>query len=268
VGVGSNVRSYDSDKLENRGILFIDAEPDTLVNLNRFFKSYCSCYFANTGLSGLRLINDKKPNVVVCEINLPDISGFDLCREIKFANPAICFIFLSSRNDKLIRMRGLECLADTFIDKNLDDKEIFLRIRNLLPCQCSSRFLADVNLGDVAYQQITPDLKIRLYHVFSHYYSVSKTTKASININQVAKELALSVRSLQRKLQQDTGLSFTQHHLLFRLEEAQELLLQGYSSTEIANRLCFSSSAYFAHCFKKHYKITPRQFKQSQSSEV
>ena len=198
--------------------------------------------------------------MVVCNINLSDISGFDLCRRLKLAHQELRFIFLSSHNDKSTRMKGLESLADTFIDKSLDDNEIFLRIRNLHPYNDISRFLGstDINFSN----ENTQNLKTRLYRLFSQHYSATNTIKTNINTSDISKELALSVRSLQRKLKQETGLSFTQHHLLFRLKKAEELLLQGYSSTEIADMLHFSSSAYFACCFKKQYKITPRQFKQ------
>ncbi len=157
-------------------------------------------------------------------------------------------------------MKGLECLADTFIDKNLDDNEIFLRIRNLHPCNDFSDSLDDMGICDTAFKH-TQNLKTRLYSLFSQHYSTSDTKKTNFNMHNISSELALSVRSLQRKLREETGLSFTQHHLLFRLEKAEQLLLQGYSSTEIADILHFSSSAYFAYCFKKHYKMTPSQFK-------
>jgi AraC-like DNA-binding protein len=79
--------------------------------------------------------------------------------------------------------------------------------------------------------------------------------KDAANATIFAKELALSLRSLQRKLKEETGLSFCQHHRQFCLDQSKKLLQQGYSCSDISDILCFSSPAYFAYCFKKKFNL-------------
>jgi len=231
-------------------ILFIDDEPDTLARLKSIFESHYICHIANTGKKGLALFNKRQPPLVVCDVNLPDISGFQICRELKTTKPHLCLILLSAYNDKESRLEGLEAFADSYIDKSLSDKEIYLRVRNLHP---NSPELANTDEDSQR-----SSLEKELNHAFTTIYSSSTNTSATLE--DLALQLALSPRTLQRKLKEESGLSFTQHHLNYRLKESQKRLQQGYSSTDISEMLGFSSPSHFSYCFKKQYGMTPSAY--------
>ncbi len=241
-----------SQQRNNKSILFIDDEPDTLSRLKNIFEPHYDCFFADTGKSGLALFHKNKPPLVVCDVNLPDISGFDICRELKTSNPELCLVLLSAYNNKESRLEGLESLADTYIDKALSGEELFLRIRNLHPNNANPSYL-DENVANASLtKQITA--------IFSQIYTSSKSTKKEANLPDVALKLALSPRSLQRKLKDETGLSYSQHHLNFRLNESKKRLKQGYSSTDISEMLGFSSPSHFSSSFKSLFSVTPSAY--------
>jgi AraC-like DNA-binding protein len=129
----------------------------------------------------------------------------------------------------------------------------YVRINNLYCCNN----LKSWYLENDHKIQAGNNLKEDLYRLFFQYYLSVTTVEKQANATIFAKELALSLRSLQRKLKEETGLTFCQHHLLFRLDQSKKLLQQGYSRSDISDILCFSSPAYFAYCFKKKFNLTP-----------
>jgi len=236
-----------------RKILFIDNELSTQRRLKHLFESRYGCYFTNTGKLGIEVFNAQQPDMVVCDVKLPDVTGLYICRELKASYPHLPFIFLSAYNNKNIRMKGLKVSADTYIDKALDDDEIFLRISNLIPF--NKKELTVKNYHTVHTKN---SLKKSLYDIFYQHYVFSNAQK-KVDAPHIAKRLALSLRNLQRKLKKETGLTFTQHHLNYRLEQSKQLLQEGKTCSEVSEILCFSSSAYFSYCFKKQFNMTPNE---------
>ncbi|ONI38907.1 DNA-binding response regulator [Candidatus Epulonipiscium fishelsonii] len=83
------------------------------------------------GLSALKSIPDS-PDIWLLDINLPDISGYDLIKKIKEFNSKIPVIFMSARNEELDRVIGLELGSEDYIAKPFLPRELVLRTKNLL----------------------------------------------------------------------------------------------------------------------------------------
>lgn len=159
--------------LHGRGILFIDNNKEALLRLKSLFEPNYDCYFANTGRVGIETFNVVQPPLVVCDVCLADISGFQICQRLKQANPSLRLILLSACNDKATRIKGLNAMADTYIDKALDDDELFLRIANLYPRNTPKSLYSKK-----AYQVQAPKtLKKALYQLFSQHYVTSNAEK-------------------------------------------------------------------------------------------
>lgn len=244
------------NKPVHNSILFIDDEPDTLKRLQSIFSNDYSCHFAETGEDGLKLFNRIKPALVVCDVNLPDLSGFQICRELKNSNFELCLILLSAYNDRQSRLEGFEAYADSYIDKSLSDKEIFLRVRNLHPNTIETNKLTNEKTKCIQ----SPCIEDGLHDAFTEIYSKFLPKTKAIQIDDIALILSLSVRSLQRKIADETTSTFQELHTMFRLNEAKQRLQQGYTPTEIAERLGFCSPSHFSSCFKKLFGITPSMY--------
>lgn len=80
---------------------------------------------------GLALAADFQPDLIICDVNLPDRNGLDVCRQIKAAYPAQSFIFLSGMGDEIDLVVGLECGADDYLVKPFRMKEFRARIRSV-----------------------------------------------------------------------------------------------------------------------------------------
>jgi len=87
---------------------------------------------ALNGSEGLALAAAFQPDLILCDINLPDLSGLDLCRQIKQAQPKQTLIFLSGLGEEIDLVLGLESGADDYLVKPFRIKEFRARIRAAL----------------------------------------------------------------------------------------------------------------------------------------
>ncbi len=101
------------------------------------------------GLRGLELVQQHRPAMVVLDIGLPDIDGFEVCRRLRTAS-SVPVLFLTARDGELDRILGLELGADDYVTKPFSPREIVARVKAILRRgQAEVRADADVlRIGD------------------------------------------------------------------------------------------------------------------------
>ena len=104
---------------------------------------------ASAGLRGLELIEQHRPALVVLDIGLPDIDGFEVCRRVR-AISSVPVLFLTARDGEIDRVLGLELGADDYVTKPFSPREIVARVKAILRRgQPDSRSQHDVvHIGD------------------------------------------------------------------------------------------------------------------------
>ena len=104
---------------------------------------------APAGLRGLELVQQHRPAMVVLDIGLPDIDGFEVCRRLRTAS-SVPVLFLTARDGELDRILGLELGADDYVTKPFSPREIVARVKAILRRgQAEVRADADVlRIGD------------------------------------------------------------------------------------------------------------------------
>jgi two-component system, OmpR family, phosphate regulon response regulator PhoB len=118
----------------NQRVLLVDDEPDLhellLFNLT---EAGFSARAESTGEAGLRTAASFRPDVVVLDVMLPDISGIEACRRLR-QDPLtedVGILMLTARGEELDRVIGLEAGADDYVVKPFSVREIVLRVRAL-----------------------------------------------------------------------------------------------------------------------------------------
>ncbi len=116
-------------------ILIVDDEPDIANLLRVYFKSRkYEVLVASRGSEALEICRRQMPQLIILDINLPQMDGFDVCRALRenLRTSHIPIIFLTQRDQRSDKIAGLELGADDYITKPFDIQELHLRVQNSL----------------------------------------------------------------------------------------------------------------------------------------
>jgi PleD family two-component response regulator len=116
-------------------VLVVEDDSDISNMLQLYFKSQgYEVYVAPRGGVALEMTRQKMPNVIVLDIMLPDIDGYEVCRQLRtnLRTSHIPIIFLTQKDERSDKIHGLELGADDYITKPFDVEELRLRVRNTI----------------------------------------------------------------------------------------------------------------------------------------
>lgn len=116
-------------------ILIVEDDLDVADMLNAYFRvQNYEVFTVNWGEDGVRAATTARPDLVILDIRLPDIDGYEVARRLRSDRKTntIPIIFLTEKRDRADRLHGLELGADDYITKPFDVQELRLRVRNAL----------------------------------------------------------------------------------------------------------------------------------------
>ncbi len=116
-------------------ILIVEADLDIADMLNAYFRVQgYEVLTVNWGEDGLRACQTTPPDLVILDIRLPDIDGYEVARRLRSNRRTqdVPIIFLTERRERSDRLKGLELRAEDYITKPFDIQELRLRVRNAL----------------------------------------------------------------------------------------------------------------------------------------
>ncbi len=125
----------DDIQAEDHEVLIVEDSPTQAERLRRLIQSIgYRVRVASNGQRALNLIRERRPHLVVSDIIMPEMNGYELCRVLK-ADPALCaipVILVTALNDPKDIIRGIECGADNFIRKPYSEEYLLNRISQVL----------------------------------------------------------------------------------------------------------------------------------------
>lgn len=281
--VSPSIVAPDAESTQNLAaatrLLLIEDNLDMQDYLHFLLSPHFSVEIVGTGLDGVTTATSEVPDIIICDLMLPDITGYEVIESIK-ANPVsshIPILMLTAKTDIESKIEGLSRQADDFLTKPFNSQELNLRLNNLLKIRddvqkylkgtFKQKTVEDARKAalpdEVSEQAITPhaDFVEKLQKATESHYATEQ-----FNLSQLASLLAMSERQLQRKLNAALGMSPGEYLREFRLIKSKLFLQQNIAVGQVSERVGFSSQAYFTKCFKEAFGITPSEF-QKQTSE-
>ncbi len=116
-------------------ILIVEDDLDVADMLNAYFRVQgYEVFTVNWGEDGVRACQTSHPDLIILDIRLPDIDGYEVARRLRSTHRTadIPIIFLTEKRDRTDRLQGFELGADDYITKPFDVQELRLRVRNAL----------------------------------------------------------------------------------------------------------------------------------------
>jgi len=121
--------------MEKHTILIVEDDPDVADMLSSFFSAYdYTVHHAAWGEEALRIAHDHLFSLIMLDIRLPDISGYDVCRQLRSQRRTqdVPILFLTEKRDRVDKLQGLELGVVDYITKPFDILELQLRVRNAI----------------------------------------------------------------------------------------------------------------------------------------
>lgn len=121
--------------MSNKRLLLIEDDYDVAEMLLMYFKSHqYDVLHADTGMEGIELARTKFPNLILLDVMLPHMDGYDVCVQLRRTalTKYIPILFLTQRDDRAHKVRGLELGADDYITKPFDIDELRLRVQRAI----------------------------------------------------------------------------------------------------------------------------------------
>jgi len=115
-------------------ILIVDDEPDVIESVRLGFTLQwreVDVLGAETGEAGVDAVETERPDVVLLDVGLPDIDGFEVLRQIR-AFSDVPVVMLTARDDSMDKVKGLELGADDYVTKPFNHLELMARVKALL----------------------------------------------------------------------------------------------------------------------------------------
>jgi DNA-binding response OmpR family regulator len=114
-------------------ILIVDDEPNILLSLEYLFKKEgFKVFIARDGEEALGIISEDEPELVLLDIMMPKVDGYEVCKYIKDQHKNIKVVFLTAKSKQQDVEKGLNLGADLYLTKPFGNKDLVIRVKNLL----------------------------------------------------------------------------------------------------------------------------------------
>jgi DNA-binding response OmpR family regulator len=250
-------------------ILIVDDNEEILSLLERSLNSKYTIFKAEDGQQALNMLKTEAIQLMVSDVMMPVMDGFELCRKIKsnFEYSHIPVILLTAKNTIQSKVEGLELGADAYIEKPFSKEHLHAQIASLIANRNMIRdFFAssplvhiknnDHSKADEKFLELLNDAIL------------ANIDDANLDVNKLAKFMNMSRITLYRKIKAASVLTPIELINITRLKKAAELLAEGqYKIYEISYMVGFSSQSNFSRNFQKHFNLTPRDYATSKTSE-
>ncbi|TCO07770.1 signal transduction histidine kinase [Natronoflexus pectinivorans] len=241
-------------------VLIIEDNDDLRAFIKDGFEGF-KILEASDGNRGLQLAVEHIPDIIVSDILMPGLNGFEVCRRLKeeVSTAHIPVLLLTALGAAEHQKAGVDCGADDYIVKPFNVQLLAGKVRNILSARkhYRERLLSHYQIpasdkeskGDPLLDSVTELV-------------LSNLTETGFGVEEISRKLNMSRSTFYRKISSLTGVSPVEFIRRIRLRESCILLKSesGITINEVAFRVGFEDVDYFRNCFKKVYGKTPSEY--------
>lgn len=241
----------------------LDFIADDLAERYQVFK-------AGNGEEALKTLKQEAIQLVISDVMMPVMDGFELCRIIKtnFEFSHIPVILLTAKNTLQSKIEGLELGADAYIEKPFSPEYLQVQAANLIANRDKLKdYFAKsplVHIKSIAHSKSDEQFLERLNEVI-----FDNLEEEELDVDQLARLMNMSRPTLYRKIKSISNLSINDLINLSRLKRAAELLAEGnHKIYEVAAIVGFKSQTNFGRSFLKQFGMSPSAYHQTMRGDA
>lgn len=258
----SPIADLNSD--EKQSILIIEDNPELLNFLISKLQTDYFVYSSN-GYNAIEKVFETIPDIVLCDLNLPEKNGFEICTAIKSTELTshIPTIILTAMDGHENYIKSLESGADLFLNKPFNYKVLQQSIKNLLFNRERLRSFYSKNntiISDIiGIGKNEKDFLNKIDDILN-----ANMDNSNFSVEELASCLHISRVQLYRKVKAILNIGIGDYIINFRLDKAVQLLKESdLNISEIAYSCGFASPNYFSTAFKNKYLMSPKEYRNS-----
>jgi len=257
----NNLPLQDSSQNEHT-LLIIEDNADIQFFLHKKLSSTYGITEALDGTTGLSLAFEQTPDLIICDVKLPEENGLAITKKLKsdLRTSHIPVLMLTSQSSLEQQIAGTKAGADAYMTKPFNVQYLKEKIKNLLYNRQLIKDSYGKELIVIADETATNPLDQQFLNQFFEFIEANYN-RQDFQIADLSKELSLSRSQLYRKTKALLGMSVSDYIQNIRLSKAEELLKKSeLSISEIAYSVGYTSPEYFSTVFKNRYGVSPSNF--------
>lgn len=256
--------------LQGYSLLIVEDKQDLREFLKNALKDkFKKIYQAENGLVALEVIKQQQPDIIVSDVMMPQMNGYQLCKEIKenLNISHIPVILLTARADSESQMLGYKLGADAYLPKPFEMEMLLSVIQNQMRNReyIKSRYRGNqfiLSPQEATFSNADEQFMIKLNEMIDQNLS-----QPDLDVKFLTAQMAMSRTSLYNKIKELTGMGANDYINRRRIDKAIILLTQSdMSITEISEQVGFTYQRYFSTLFKEMKGMTPSQFRAQHGS--
>jgi DNA-binding response OmpR family regulator len=243
-------------------ILIVDDNEDILEFLSQVLGDTYTLHLAANGEIAQNILDNETVHLIISDIMMPGIDGFDLCRLIK-SKVEYChipIILLTAKNTHKAHIEGLEVGADAYIQKPFSPELLQVQIANLL----KNRLKIKEHFASSPFEDVRVMAHSKTDEAFLKKlddYIRTNIKDPNIDIDDLAEHMFMSRTTFYRKIKSLSSLSPKELIDITRLKTAASLIAQNeFSLFQISKMVGYSSQSLFSRNFQKYFKVSPIEY--------
>ena len=258
----ADVAAADNEAL----VLVIEDNAEVNEFVARKLRPHFRVQTAADGSAGLQLATELIPDLIVCDVMMPGLSGLEVVAQLRadWRTSHVPVILLTARTAPEQHVEGVQAGADVYLTKPFSPTLLLESIRTLLANRARQREHTHRQLAVAppdAVPSPDPDPDQAFISALTAQISTD-LTRADLTVEELAHALGFSRTQLYRKVKAVLGTSVTDYIQLVRLRKARELLLdETLTVTAVAYEVGYTSHSYFSNSFKARYQVSPTEFR-------
>jgi DNA-binding response OmpR family regulator len=262
----SHLPAQEQPSKEPYRLLVVDDDTEVAHYLQTLLQPYYQVITCFNADSAFKSIKERLPDLVVSDVVMPGVSGYELCRKIKgdLQSCHIPVILLTAKAIVENQVEGLNTGADAYVTKPFDPAYLLALIKS----QLRNREYVHIQLGSatktdkIADNILSPQdntFMTNLYQLMENELS-----NTELNVSRMTEALKMSRTKLYYKIKGLTGEPPNVFFKTYKLNRAAELLSEGkYRISEVADMCGFGTLSHFSASFKKQFGVTPNEWMDS-----
>jgi signal transduction histidine kinase/ligand-binding sensor domain-containing protein/DNA-binding response OmpR family regulator len=248
--------------LKKQKVLLVEDDAELRGFLYKELRADYDVLLAKDGDEGLRMAFLDIPDLIISDVTMPQMDGFELCKTLKSDERTshLPVILLTAKHSQENQLEGLDAGADDYMFKPFSITVLRMRIQNLLNVRKeiiekfkhgTSLFFTDERVEDKDRELLQSAINVILENI----------TNENLNAEFIAKKLLISRSLVYLKIEAVSGQTVNEFIRNIRLKKSLRLLAQNKRSiTEIAYEVGFSSQSYYTRSFTKLFGVSPKDY--------